>query len=236
MYAYDQQERLEVVSSALGPAAASGAAGRAIDFGCGTGDFSRRLLDRGFEVCGYDPFVEPRLTHRAFTYARRYEDIPYEAASVDLVLSVTVMDHLLEADELDRALELIREKLKPGGVLLLLEYCLDDEGQRTEAMADSSYQAFRTRQEWTAHLANHAFSHEETWTVPHPVENPSTGYRAFRRSPVVRAVSRCRLQSLAPPLARHLLGWAASRQVARHPPSLALQGHSPLKLMRLSRG
>ena len=85
IYAYDQLERLGIVSLALARPEFRGVR-TAIDFGCGTGDFSRLLLSRGYRTCGVDPFVEPAIASPDFHHARDIADIGFEPGSVDLLL------------------------------------------------------------------------------------------------------------------------------------------------------
>jgi SAM-dependent methyltransferase len=229
LYAYDQLERLALVSALLDGLPRRGQ--RAIDFGCGTGDFSRLLLGRGYRVCGYDPFVDPGIADPAFTHARQLEEIPFEPATVDLVLSVTVLDHLVEDRELHDALERLRGLMSPQGRLLLLEYGLDSESDRTQAMRDSRYQAFRTLPQWKEALASHSLVSEGLWGVPHPVDNPSSGFRAFQDRFLVRALARLRLERHAPAVASRLLRREARKAVARHPVRPSTDLKSPLKLM-----
>ena len=230
IYAYDQLERLAIVSSVLDGLPESGGTRLAIDFGCGTGDFSRLLLSKRYEVCGYDTFVQPRITSTAFSHAGRYDEIPFDSSTAALVLSVTVLDHLLDDAALDGALGLVRDKLRSDGHLILLEYALDSEADRTREMRDNPYQAFRTVTDWQDRLAAHGLRREMVRPVPHPVESPSPGFRVFRRSLVVRAVARLGIARLAPALAGRLLRGRARWLIARHPVPRE-PGPSPLKLM-----
>ncbi len=230
VYAYDQLERLAIVSSVLKDLPETGGPHLAIDFGCGTGDFCRLLLARGYEVCGYDPFVQPRITSPAFHHARRHAEIPFDTSTVALVLSVTVLDHLLDEAALDEALGLVWDKLRPDGHLILVEYALDSESERTQEMRDNRYQAFRTVKDWQDRLAAHGLRREMMRPVPHPLENPSPGFRAFRRSLLVRGVARLGIDRLAPALAGRLLRGRARRIIARRPVP-AEPGPSRLKLM-----
>src|SRR5215472_683344 len=123
IYSYDQPERLAIVEAALSRWSAN--RGVALDFGCGTGDFSRLLLRLGYTVCGYDPYVQPQLSSRGFTYATSYEDISIKEHSATLVLSVTALDHILEEHAFLEAIISIRRLLRQTGVFICLEYALD---------------------------------------------------------------------------------------------------------------
>lgn len=101
---------------------------RILDVGCGTGYLLRRLADTfpaATTVSGIDPApamiqvaeataTDPRLT---FTLGVA-EQLPYEAASFDLVISTTSFDHW--RDQQGGLAECARV-LKPGGQLLLCD-------------------------------------------------------------------------------------------------------------------
>ena len=95
IYAYDQLERKQIVSQVL-PRLDLPEARVAVDFGCGTGDFSRLLIERGFSVHAYDPYVTPRWTHDRLFPAGSLEDLRERVSDADLVLSVTVLDHITD--------------------------------------------------------------------------------------------------------------------------------------------
>src|SRR5262245_20368256 len=145
VYAYDQTERLAVVKSVLPPARAP--AQRALDFGCGSGDFSRLLLELGYVVYGYDPFVTADVRSINFTFTNRYEQFRRSQA-IDVVLSVTTLDHILDEVEVSEALDVIATCLKRDGAFYMLEYALDSVEDRERFGLRNDYQSFRTLTEW----------------------------------------------------------------------------------------
>jgi predicted SAM-dependent methyltransferase len=76
-------------------------------------------------VCGYDPFVSPQIRSSRFVYAKALSEIPFKPRSVDLILSVTVLDHITDDMQLHTALALVYNLLKDHGHFLMLEYALD---------------------------------------------------------------------------------------------------------------
>jgi len=155
IYAYDQQERLALISQTVSKR--SFGSGSALDFGCGTGDFSRLLLNKGLTVCGYDPFVKPNIRSKKFFYAEKYIDIRFHNHDADLALSVTTLDHILDENELLEGLRHIHSSLKTGGVFYILEYALDSVSDRKKGFQRSGYQAFRTVREWNNLLEQTSF-------------------------------------------------------------------------------
>jgi 2-polyprenyl-3-methyl-5-hydroxy-6-metoxy-1,4-benzoquinol methylase len=104
---------------------------RVLDIGCGVGRWSRWLAARGAEVTGVD--LSPtmiaearRRVHQAGLTARcRF--IVQDVAQLDaggpynLVLAVTVLQHVLDEERLGAALARMARHLAPGGRMLLLE-------------------------------------------------------------------------------------------------------------------
>jgi SAM-dependent methyltransferase len=104
---------------------------RVLDVGCGVGRWSRRLASRGAQVTGID--LSPTMIAEARRRARgqrtrgqcRFlvQDLQALAAGekFDVVLSVTVLQHILDPAALRAALQRMVDTLADGGVLILLE-------------------------------------------------------------------------------------------------------------------
>lgn len=180
VYAYDQLERLEIVRKVVEDPGLS--VRTALDFGCGSGDFSQLLLDLGCEVWGLDPFVDPEIDHERFTYLRGPGDLDTFDDPFDLILSVTVLDHILDDAELVDVLRILRGKISEGGRLVLMEYASDVESTRSP----NNYQAFRRLREWRRHLEGTGWTIESVDPVPTVPESPSPGLVSFRRSLWIR--------------------------------------------------
>ena len=234
IYAYDQRERLAFVKRMVKKEAVT--RGRALDFGCGTGDFSRLLLSLGFEVCGYDPYVRPAIHANGFTYAEGYDQIRVAPGSADLALSVTTLDHILDDNEARRALALISTCLKANGVLLMLEYALDCDADRLRLGLKNDYQSFRTLARWTELLRQNSLCVTGVTAVSHPQFCPSRGYSAYARSPLWRVRRRLVRWRQIVDLIDILLQWQAALLVSKSPSIGAPGNSSPLKLIRCTSG
>lgn len=98
---------------------------RALDIGCGTGAFSRRLAERSDEVLGLD--LSPEMIRVAQERSKGCGNIHYQAADVmaydlpenhfDGIASIATMHHL----PFEVILLKLRDALKSGGVLLILD-------------------------------------------------------------------------------------------------------------------
>ena len=112
---------------------------RALEAGCGTGYFSRLL-----QTARRWPVVPLDISAEGLRYASRMgverpvqgdvRNLPFAAASFDLVLSIDVLAHLPRPDERTAAREMARV-LAPGGLLAVRTAALDFLRSRHSAFA-----------------------------------------------------------------------------------------------------
>jgi 2-polyprenyl-3-methyl-5-hydroxy-6-metoxy-1,4-benzoquinol methylase len=98
---------------------------RCLDVGCGSGRWSRWLAGQGADVVGIDPTEAMLATARTLSPGldlRRMSataiDLPPE--SFDLVMAVTVIQHLRPEEQAEAARAMCRV-LRPGGTLFVLD-------------------------------------------------------------------------------------------------------------------
>jgi len=116
---------------ALEPWLRTAAGTRVLDVGCGVGRWSRLLASRGARVTGVDlsptMIAEARRRAAASGLASRCRFMVQDSASLeipgsfDLILCVTVLQHILDGAALRSALRRMASHLAPGGRLVLLE-------------------------------------------------------------------------------------------------------------------
>ena len=104
---------------------------RVLDVGCGVGRWSSLLAERGAQVTGMDlsPTMIAEAQRRAAAHgvAQRCRFLVQDLAQLDageqfdLVLGVTVLQHILDAESLRAAVRRMTEHLAPGGRMVLLE-------------------------------------------------------------------------------------------------------------------
>ncbi|HEY2675700.1 MAG TPA: methyltransferase domain-containing protein [Steroidobacteraceae bacterium] len=104
---------------------------RVLDAGCGTGRWSRLLASRGAQVSGVD--LSPTMIAQARRLAAQewvHESCRFIVGDLahlhleqrfDLVLGVTVLQHILDPAECRAALSAMVAHLAPGGRVILLE-------------------------------------------------------------------------------------------------------------------
>jgi 2-polyprenyl-3-methyl-5-hydroxy-6-metoxy-1,4-benzoquinol methylase len=225
IYAYDQLERLALVRGFIERLPSTPR--RALDYGCGAGDFSRLLLSSGAQVWGFDPFVEPAIRDPSFSYVATLDAVADLAPDLDVIVSVTVLDHILDEAEILRVLHILRSRIAPSGTLLLIEYAFDAVVTRPA----SDYQALRRLNDWYRLLTLSGWSITSVRPVPTLPESPSAGFREYQRSPVVAI-----LRPIVARTGSHTgIAGGLLRRYARHVFSRHGAGivpHSPLKLIQ----
>jgi 2-polyprenyl-3-methyl-5-hydroxy-6-metoxy-1,4-benzoquinol methylase len=123
---------------------------RALDVGCGVGRWSRLLASRGAFVSGVDlsptMIAQSKLRAAEVGLSNRCRFLVQDLAALnvggpfDLVLGVTVLQHILDPDALRAAVERMAAQLSSTGRLVLLE------AAPTRATASCDTTVFRARE------------------------------------------------------------------------------------------
>ena len=136
----DDLSRLPVDRAILDAAAGRIGAGVVVDVGCGTGQVSRYLADRGLDLVGLD--LARRMlslpghgatTGRVCADMRRF---PLRSASCAGAIAFYSLQHLPRY-ELPIVLDELRRALRPGGVLVIATHLGDGEVHLTEFLGHS---------------------------------------------------------------------------------------------------
>ena len=162
---------------------------RVLDVGCGVGRWSRLLAGRGASVTGIDliptMIAEARRRASARPVRGRCRFLVQDLAALqadekfDLVLSVTVLQHILEGEALRTALQRMVAHLEEDGVLILLEAA----PERTAGDCDSAIFRARPRASYLRLFAECGLEVRaltgvdpapfRTWLLPHLRQLPS---------------------------------------------------------------
>jgi SAM-dependent methyltransferase len=116
---------------------------RVLDVGCGVARWSLRLAHLGYQVTGID--LSPTMVEIARARAAAVgEDCEFQVGDVcelalggkfDLILSVTVLQHVVDASAARAAIGKLAAHLLPGGRLVLLEAAPPHRASRCENFA-----------------------------------------------------------------------------------------------------
>ncbi|NJE25547.1 class I SAM-dependent methyltransferase [Thermococcus sp. MV5] len=95
--------------------------GKALDLGCGTGNYTLELYTRGFDVVGVDlseemlKIARKKLPRVKFIRANAYS-LPFKENTFDLVLTITMFEFIHKPE---LALNEIYRVLRPGGEVVI---------------------------------------------------------------------------------------------------------------------
>jgi ubiquinone/menaquinone biosynthesis C-methylase UbiE len=103
------------------------ARGKGLDVGCGTGLLAERLADAGYEMSGVDPSDGMLKMLRARSPAVEAvrasgADLPFDDDTFDLVLSVAVMHHVADPEEVRQTLAEMVRVARPAGRILVWDH------------------------------------------------------------------------------------------------------------------
>jgi SAM-dependent methyltransferase len=115
--------------------------GTALDIGCGVGRWSLRLSALGMQVTGIDlsPFMIERATRRSHEAGLAATFLTGDIRSLrvekqfDLILCVTVLQHIVDPQEAADAIANLAGHLSPGGELVLLEAAPSEEYHKCDS-------------------------------------------------------------------------------------------------------
>jgi SAM-dependent methyltransferase len=88
--------------------------GRVLDFGCGSGVFTKQLRRLGFDVTPFDVGDVPKGVARKHFGIEIHTDLATVGGNFDGIALLDVIEHIADPVGL---LQMLRERLKPGGVL-----------------------------------------------------------------------------------------------------------------------
>ena len=115
-----------------------------LDYGCGVGRWTRELARRGAYVTAVDfsatMLHEARTRTSAAGLAERCRFIHCDVTMLDLterfdvVMGVTVLQHVLDEADLEQTIARLARHLKPGGRMILVEAAPSQEHQRCDTV------------------------------------------------------------------------------------------------------
>jgi 2-polyprenyl-3-methyl-5-hydroxy-6-metoxy-1,4-benzoquinol methylase len=208
VYQFDQRCRLQAFSSWLRETFT--AAGSALDFGCGSGDFSRLLVNLNWTVTGFDKYVRPGFVHPQFRYVAVLSDLSAQEYLFDLIVSITVMDHITDDREFLTTLASLRRLVKPSGRFFFLEY------SPHEILPVNSYQAFRPMDAWKRCLDETGFVLKRVEPFFHPESASISAWEAYRTHRLSRMSRKLARNRFVRRFAFRLLSGVAAHSLRRH--------------------
>lgn len=116
--------------------------GRALDLGCGDGDYAKRLSDLGFEAVASDMDAK-RFKYGGsikFEPSNLEKPLPFADSCFDYILFLEVIEHLYNPDFV---ISQISRVLKPGGCLIISTPNILNLGSRMRFLFEGGFDFFR---------------------------------------------------------------------------------------------
>lgn len=179
IYSYDQKARLNAIRSIISDFKIPSS--QAIDFGCGVGDFSVMLAELFSSVIACDlsseaiDLANKRNACHNLLYCHT-DEVKFVNETIDLFLSITVLGHIMDDDELSDLLKKVHKGLKEHGFLIAMEFAPKANDQK-----QSSYQRFRSFDEWISSIESHGFKLDSYYGFYHPTMAPCSSYQSYRK-------------------------------------------------------
>ncbi|RMH57429.1 MAG: class I SAM-dependent methyltransferase [Candidatus Hydrogenedentota bacterium] len=184
-YCYDQCLRLKAIDKVLKDQKRHFRC--ALDFGCGTGDFSRLLARCSDFVIAVDIAEEviriarTRKMSSAITFTRFSSDV-FEN-TFDVILSVTVLQHIVDEKEWKMIIDSMVNSLEEEGLLILLETF----GSMTEPQEET---VLRPLNVFLERVGSKGMTLLFQSNFHHPEIVPTKAFRWFRRAFPIRLLNR----------------------------------------------
>lgn len=184
VYAFDQAARLATIERLVQDLTLP--KNLALDYGCGVGDFSKVLTKY------FDNVIACDISKQALEQAKRNNgedkleyvqpnEISYKDESMGLVLSVTVLGHLMKEQELETLLSNFHKAVMPSGCVIAMEYAPQNMPNNS-----SSYQKFRCFDEWKIRFEEQGFQLIQYYGFYHPTLTPCPSFSMYKNHVHVR--------------------------------------------------
>jgi putative AdoMet-dependent methyltransferase len=117
-----------------------------LEFGVGTGNLSRLLLDAGYRVIGIEPSAAMRERAKSKLpelelYEGHFLQVPEGLPPVDGIVSTYAFHHLTD-EEKDQALRDFSLRLRPGGKIVFADTAFQDEGTKRDLEREAEERGF----------------------------------------------------------------------------------------------
>lgn len=160
---------------------------KALDFGCGSGDFIQLLMQNFKSVSAYD-FSESvlKIAKRRFTgntpvfLSHHFNEIENEG-TYDLILSVTVLQYLNKA-ALDTTLQKLASQLNKGAYLISLD------AFSTAALNKEHHTDKATVQEWQDAVKTCSLTQTAEFCFYNPVLYPSPSWKIYNNNLLLKCL------------------------------------------------
>ncbi len=153
-----------------------------LDFGCGSGDFIVYFSDKVKNIVGYD--ISDEILKVARERCKNLSNVSFEndlskvKGKFDIVLSITVLQHILDDDELKESLRKIGDLCNKGTIFLVLESVKSDNSANMQIL---DYLAFRKAEYYKSILEDVGFKVLSVKNFYNPYFLKTSSYKRYLR-------------------------------------------------------
>lgn len=176
IYYYDQCVRLLAVKQVV--QSLKGNIKKCLDYGCGIGDFSHMLAKTNKTVIAYD--INDKILEKA-RIKNQLESIAFSSneqyifeKSYDLILSITVLQHIENKKKLEEVINNFHNCLDKNGYLVILE--------SIDVNNKSSHVFGKSRNQWIDLLEKKNFILSSEYYFYHPTLSPTSTYISYSKN------------------------------------------------------
>lgn len=177
LYCFDQEARRYAVQKIITRLIPEAKRDKALDYGCGSGDFAPILKEKFSLVVGYD-FAEnaihiaEHLNTQDVRFTTDKKDV-WDQGLYDLILSVSVLQSF-EMSELEEALRELSLLMVTNGYLVALEFFQCEKSKATSGKEGI------TLEQWTELLEKNNLSVVSRHTFYNPVHVPCQSWKEYK--------------------------------------------------------
>ena len=185
-YFYDQNMRLNLIENVIKKYFPNSVE-NSLDYGCGSGDFSNLLSKYSHKVVATDisdkviDIAQEKYKSETILFTS-ISSTEYQKYQYGIINLITVLQHILEEDELINRLKLFNKLLSDKGIMIII----DSYGESL----DSEYLKLRDFKEFSMLLKSLGFEILERYSLYHPSTKPTKIYKAYSKSYMVRILNR----------------------------------------------
>jgi len=201
-YLYDQKQRVKLVKDLTKKIFKDGIE-NCLDYGCGSGEIanvlSKQVKNRciGVDIAEEIISIAQKKFHQSNIEFNTLDNEKYKTIKYDLIVSITVLQHILDEAELIKVLQLFYQLINDNGIIIIVDsYNLNNT---------SEYMKLRDYQQFIDTLYEQGFEVIEKYNLQHPSIYPTKLYTTYRKNLLIRVLNKLSFSRVLSKIANFLI-------------------------------